>query len=291
MPRKSRSVGRSKEAVCVIFGWVQANVKMAVSGRNGVAIRNSEKVLPCDEVMVARIEQHSETIRAGAHTGSRNFLAIASRLVASAASERIGPSRFGVVGASAIRSKTASRRSPSAILHLSCSGGQQVANPPASVSEVLPGVTKGLRSKGDISPIGIFAGLGTQVYKMALKGPARSPSEGEAPFPLGKRFRCASLPSVAVLPFESFGGYFTKRLADGLNHDLTTDLASFPEFHVLARKTTAGLGSMSGDPRELGGVLHADYLIEGSIQHDADVVRIAARLVDASNGAHRRECA
>lgn len=44
-------------------------------------------------------------------------------------------------------------------------------------------------------------------------------------------------------------------------HDLTTDLASFPEFHVLARKTTAGLGSMSGDPRELGRVLHADYLM------------------------------
>ena len=102
MPRKSKSDGRSKEAVCVIFGWVQANVKMAVSGRNGVAIRNSEKVLPCDEVMVARIEQHSETIRAGAHTGIRNFLAIASPLVTSAASGWIGPSRFGVVGTSAI---------------------------------------------------------------------------------------------------------------------------------------------------------------------------------------------
>ncbi|RJT35269.1 hypothetical protein D3227_21845 [Mesorhizobium waimense] len=61
-----------------------------------------------------------------------------------------------------------------------------MANPPASVSEVLPDVTKGLRSKGDISPIGIFAGLGTQVNKMALKGPARSPSEGEAPFPLSE---------------------------------------------------------------------------------------------------------
>lgn len=99
---KSKSVGRSKEAICVIFGWVQAYVKMAVSGRNGVAIRNSEKVLLCDEVMVARIEQHSETIRAGAHTGIRNFLAIAPLLVASAASGWIGPSRFGVVRASAI---------------------------------------------------------------------------------------------------------------------------------------------------------------------------------------------
>jgi TolB-like protein len=36
-------------------------------------------------------------------------------------------------------------------------------------------------------------------------------------------------------------------------------------------------------------VLHADYLIEGTIQHDADVVRVAARLVDASKGAHRED--
>ena len=102
MPRKSKSNGRSKEAVFVIFGWVQANVKMSVSGRNGVAIWNSEKVLPCDEVMVARIEQHSETIGAGAHTGIRDFITVASVVVASAASEWIGPARFGIVGASYI---------------------------------------------------------------------------------------------------------------------------------------------------------------------------------------------
>jgi hypothetical protein len=102
MPRKSKSDRRSEEAVCVTFGWVQANVKMAVSGRNRVAIRNSEEVLLCDEVMVTRIEQHSETVRTGAHAGIRNFLAIASFLVAAAASGWIGPSRFGVVGASAI---------------------------------------------------------------------------------------------------------------------------------------------------------------------------------------------
>ncbi len=102
LPRKSKPVRRSEEAVCVSFGRVQADVKMAVSGRNRVAIRNSEEVSLCDEVMVARIELHSEAVRTGAHTGVRNFLAIASFLVASAASGWIGPSRFGVVGASAI---------------------------------------------------------------------------------------------------------------------------------------------------------------------------------------------
>jgi hypothetical protein len=102
MPRKSKSVGRGKEAVRVFLRWVQANVKIAVSGRNGVAIRNSEEVLLCDEVMVARIEQHSKTVRTSAHAGIRNFLAIASFFVPSAASEWIGPSRLGVVGGSAI---------------------------------------------------------------------------------------------------------------------------------------------------------------------------------------------
>lgn len=102
MPRKSKSVRRGKEAVRVVFGWVQANVKMTVSGRNGVTIRNSEEVLLCDEVMVARIEQHSETVRTGAHAGTRNFVAIASFFVPSAASGWIGPSRLGVVGGRAI---------------------------------------------------------------------------------------------------------------------------------------------------------------------------------------------
>ena len=100
--RKSKSVGRGKEAVRVVFGWVQANVKMAVFGRNGVAIRNSEEVLPCNEVMVPRVEQHPETVRTGAHAGVRNFSAIASFFVPSAASRWIGPSRLGVVGGSAI---------------------------------------------------------------------------------------------------------------------------------------------------------------------------------------------
>lgn len=46
-------------------------------------------------------------------------------------------------------------------------------------------------------------------------------------------------PSVAVLPFENFGGdQATGRLADGLTEDIITDLARFPEFEVVARNST-----------------------------------------------------
>jgi hypothetical protein len=82
---QSKAVRRGKEAVRAVFGWVQADVKIAVSGRNGVAIRNSEEVLLGYEVVVARIEQHSESVRASAHAGIWNFLAIASFVVSSAA--------------------------------------------------------------------------------------------------------------------------------------------------------------------------------------------------------------
>ena len=89
----------------MIFGRVQADVKMAVSGWNRVAIRNSEEMSFRDQVMVARVEHHSEAVRTSAHTGVRNFLAIASFLVASAASGWIAPSRLAVVGRSAIPAK------------------------------------------------------------------------------------------------------------------------------------------------------------------------------------------
>ena len=86
----------------MIFGWVQANVEMAVLGRNGVAIRNSEELLPCDEVMIARIKTDSETVRTGAHAGIRNSLAVASFFLSSAARGWIGPSRLRVVGGGAV---------------------------------------------------------------------------------------------------------------------------------------------------------------------------------------------
>ena len=142
----------------MVFGWVQANVKMAVFGRNGVAIRNSEEVLPCNEVMVTRVEQHPETVRTGAHAGVRNLLG--NRLVlcplGSKRVDRSIPTRCR--GRQRYSSKTASlgqlrntKRDSSFVFR-----GRQVANPPRNVIEVLPDVTKGLRSNGDISAIGIF---------------------------------------------------------------------------------------------------------------------------------------
>jgi TolB-like protein/Tfp pilus assembly protein PilF len=73
------------------------------------------------------------------------------------------------------------------------------------------------------------------------------------------------------------------RLAQGLTGDLITDLARFPEFAVLAAGTTSGYGG-AADPRRVGAELGALFVIAGSIDRQADRVRVTARLTDAAGG-------
>jgi TolB-like protein/class 3 adenylate cyclase/tetratricopeptide (TPR) repeat protein len=101
------------------------------------------------------------------------------------------------------------------------------------------------------------------------------------PAPLGAK------PSVAVLPFDNYGGdESTGRLADGLTEDIITDLARFPELDVVARNSTEIYKGKPVDPREVASALHVSYVLEGSIQRQDSRVRITAQLIDARSGNH-----
>src|SRR6185295_17036310 len=101
------------------------------------------------------------------------------------------------------------------------------------------------------------------------------------PMPLGAK------PSVAVLPFNNFGGdEATGRLADGLTEDIITDLARFPELEVVARNSTEVYKGKPVDAREVARALHVGFVLEGSIQHQDGRVRITAQLIDAQTGTH-----
>ena len=94
-------------------------------------------------------------------------------------------------------------------------------------------------------------------------------------------------PAVAVLPFDNYGGdEATGRLADGLTEDIITDLARFPEFQVIARNSTEAYRGKPASPNEVGKALGVAFVVEGSIQHQADRVRITAQLIDAKTGNH-----
>jgi TolB-like protein/class 3 adenylate cyclase/tetratricopeptide (TPR) repeat protein len=94
-------------------------------------------------------------------------------------------------------------------------------------------------------------------------------------------------PAIAVLPFDNFGGdEVTGRLADGITEDIITDLARFPGLDVIARNSTGVYKGKSVDIRQVGKDLNVDYVLEGSIQHQDDSVRVTGQLIDASTGAH-----
>ncbi|MGL4962769.1 MAG: adenylate/guanylate cyclase domain-containing protein [Inquilinus sp.] len=101
------------------------------------------------------------------------------------------------------------------------------------------------------------------------------------PAPLGAK------PSVAVLPFNNYGGdEATGRLADGLTDDIITDLARFPELEVVARNSTEVYKGKPVDARQVASALHVGFVLEGSIQQQNGQVRITAQLIDAQTGNH-----
>jgi adenylate cyclase len=94
-------------------------------------------------------------------------------------------------------------------------------------------------------------------------------------------------PAVAVLPFENMSGdpeqvYFS----DGITEDVITELARFRELLVIARNSSFAFRGKSADVREIGRVLGAGYVVEGSVRRAGSRVRVTAQLVEAGTGTH-----
>lgn len=92
-------------------------------------------------------------------------------------------------------------------------------------------------------------------------------------------------PAVAVLPFANMSGepeqeYFV----DGITQDIVSALSYWRWFPVIARNSTLAYKKETVDVMEIGRRLGARYLLDGSVRKAGGRVRIAAHLVDASNG-------
>jgi TolB-like protein/tetratricopeptide (TPR) repeat protein len=88
--------------------------------------------------------------------------------------------------------------------------------------------------------------------------------------------------SLAVLPFEIVGGAGEEieRFRDGLTEDVATQLGALPGLRVAPRTSVRSLAGLSID--EIGQRLAVARVLEGSIQHAGDRVRVTANLVDAA---------
>ena len=117
-----------------------------------------------------------------------------------------------------------------------------------------------------------------RAYRMMLDGTS-SPEVAGA--------RLADKPAVAVLPFENMSGdpeqvYFS----DGITEDIITELSRFRDLMVIARNSSFSFRGKSTDVREIGRVLGAGYVVEGSVRRAGGRVRITSQLVETATGAH-----
>jgi len=95
----------------------------------------------------------------------------------------------------------------------------------------------------------------------------------------------AKLPRVAVLPFVNVGNDARQEyFADGVTEDIMTDLSGLSGMIVIARSASSRYRGKQVVPQDAGRELGADYLLEGSVRRDGDMVRVTARLVKTVDG-------
>ncbi|TSD86088.1 adenylate/guanylate cyclase domain-containing protein [Mycobacterium sp. KBS0706] len=93
--------------------------------------------------------------------------------------------------------------------------------------------------------------------------------------------------SIAVLPFDDLSGSeATGRLADGITEDIITDLSRINEFDVIALNSTEAFKEKPVDVQKIGRQLGVGYVLEGSIQRQAERIRTTAQLISTTTGAH-----
>ncbi|HEU4828158.1 MAG TPA: BTAD domain-containing putative transcriptional regulator, partial [Gemmatimonadales bacterium] len=95
----------------------------------------------------------------------------------------------------------------------------------------------------------------------------------------------AALPSVAVLPFINLGGgseheYF----ADGITEDVIAHLSKIRALKVIARASVMPFKSRERSIREIASALGVRTVLDGSVRHSGNRVRVVAALVDAESG-------
>ena len=105
--------------------------------------------------------------------------------------------------------------------------------------------------------------------------------------PAGKPLAEPQLISVAVLPFTNMSGDAAQEyFADGLTEDLITALAKSRHLHVLSRNATFEYKGRAVSIPEVGRLLGARYVLEGSVRTGGKRVRVTAQLIDATTGGH-----
>ena len=89
-------------------------------------------------------------------------------------------------------------------------------------------------------------------------------------------------PSVAVMPFDNLGDASDEYVADGVVEEITAALSRIRDFFVIARQSAFTFKGRFVDVKEVGRELGVAYVVEGTVRHGGDRLRISVQLVDAA---------
>jgi serine/threonine-protein kinase len=93
--------------------------------------------------------------------------------------------------------------------------------------------------------------------------------------------------SIAVLPFANMSADPENEFfADGITEEILNALAQIPELRVAGRTSAFSFKGKNVDLRVIGEQLNVRTVLEGSVRRSGKRVRIAAQLIDVSNGYH-----
>ena len=91
--------------------------------------------------------------------------------------------------------------------------------------------------------------------------------------------------TIAVLPFVNMSDDRTSEyFSDGLTEELTHALARIPSLRITARRSAFQFKERDRDIREIGRLLGAGKIVEGSVRKAEDRLRITVQLVNVADG-------
>jgi adenylate cyclase len=97
--------------------------------------------------------------------------------------------------------------------------------------------------------------------------------------------RLEARPSVAVLPFRNRSGDAAHDFfSDGITEDVLAALGRFSNLLVISKSSSFRFKDSNLAPAEIGRLLNARYLLDGSIRRAANRVRVAVQLTEATTG-------
>jgi TolB-like protein/DNA-binding winged helix-turn-helix (wHTH) protein len=94
-------------------------------------------------------------------------------------------------------------------------------------------------------------------------------------------------PTIAIMAFEDFSPAPDQNyLSDSIAEGITTEIARFNPLTTIARNSSFSFRGTDTDVREIGEILGADFILEGSQEKHGEALKITVQLIEVETNTH-----